>query len=347
MNMPVTFASWKTLHFAWGGPLLQAAFKQQPEDFRVAEELGFEPDGAGEHLFLHIEKTGLSTFEAQGMLARHFRIPAKDIAYAGMKDKQGVTRQWFSVHARKESTGDTDLQHPHLRILRATRNSRKLRRGTHKGNRFRIVLRNPVGDRDACVARLQTLATGGVPNYFGGQRFGRREDNTDRALAWFSGELNPGRQERSLILSAARSYLFNAVLSERVRSNTWNSALEGDVIALAGTGSTFAAERATADELQNRLQALDIHATGPLWGRGQLASSGAAQELELRIIGAYQQLRAGLETHGLVQERRPLRLVVTELQSSFSADALTIEFSLGRGAYATSVLRELVTTEEQ
>lgn len=345
--MPVTFTSWKTLHHAWGSPLLTATFKGQPEDFYVEEELGFEPDGAGEHLFLNIEKRGLSTFEAQSLLARHFRVPAKDIAYAGMKDKQGITRQWFSVHVRKEATPDTDLQHPQLRILRAERNSRKLRRGTHSGNRFRIVLRNPVGDRDACLARLQTVAAGGVPNYFGGQRFGRREDNTERALQWFRGETSPGRQERSLILSAARSYLFNAVLAERVGGGNWNSSLEGDVMALAGTGSTFAAERATAEELETRLQTLDIHPTGPMWGRGLPAAKGAALVLETRIISQYPELSAGLEAQGLVQERRPLRLVVANLQGSFSADALIIEFSLGRGAYATAVLREVVTTEEQ
>lgn len=345
--MPAAFTRWNALPFAWGGPPLQAGFKQQPADFYVEEELGFEPDGAGEHVLLFIEKSGLSTFEAQGLLARHFQLPAKDIAYAGMKDKQGVTRQWFSLHANPKKVLDTDLQHPQLRILRAERNSRKLRRGSHRGNRFRIVLRNPVGEREACDAVLQALATGGVPNYFGGQRFGRREDNTDRALSWFRGESHPGRQERSLILSAARSYLFNAVLAERVRAANWSSALDGDVMVLAGSASTFAAERAGAEELHSRLQVLDIHPTGPLWGRGNLATGGAALALESRMISQYSELSAGLQAQGLNQERRALRLVVTNLQSEFTEAALSLQFSLARGTYATAVLRELATMEER
>lgn len=343
------------LAFAYGGPVLRAGFKQVPEDFRVEEVLGFAPDGSGEHLFVEIEKRGLSTFEAQALLARHYRLPLRDTQFTGMKDKQGVTRQWFSLHMGKRAEPAESFNHPQLCVLQQVRNSRKLRRGSHKGNRFRIVLRAPAGDRDAMAQRLHMIDTGGVPNYFGEQRFGRDGANVARAEAWFRDGATPERTERSLLLSAARSCLFNACLSARVAAGNWNRCIDGDVVGLAGSASTFASARATPDELQRRLASFDIHPTGPLWGRGEPPVSGAALALEQSVAAVMPVLAAGLVTQGLVQERRPLRLQVSGLQSAFEttaagtgageSEALVLEFSLVRGSYATAVLRELLATE--
>jgi len=335
----------QTLARAWGSPVLQAGFKEHADDFHVEEVLGFIPDGTGEHLFVEIEKTGLTTFEAQSLLARHFGLHLRNTAFAGMKDKLGVTRQWFSLHLGPRADAPEDLQHPQLRILQSERNSRKLKRGSHRGNRFRIVLRKPQGDRAAITARLQTIATCGVPNYFGEQRFGRNGANTARALAWFNGGATPGREERSLLLSAARSCLFNACLAVRVADGTWNRCIEGDVLALAGTGSCFASARETPDAVQKRLDAFDLHPTGPLWGRGDPRTLGAALALEMAVAAQVPALAAGLARQGLEQERRPLRMQVTGLQSSFEPEGLVLDFVLARGCYATTVLRELLGTE--
>lgn len=340
------------LAYAYGGPVLRAGFKLVPEDFRVEEVLGFAPDGNGEHLFVEIEKWGLTTFEAQALLAQHFRLPLRDTQFAGMKDKQGVTRQWFSLHMGKRAEPAGRFSHPQLSVLQQARNSRKLRRGSHKGNRFRIVLRAPEGDRDAMLERLQTIAANGVPNYFGEQRFGHDGANVARAQVWFSGGTTPVRTERSLLLSAARSCLFNACLSVRVEQGSWNRCIDGDVVGLAGTASTFASARAEPDELQRRLASFDIHPTGPLWGRGEPPVTGAALALEQAVAAAMPALAAGLVAHGLEQERRPLRLQASGLQVSFEAstsgpgagasEVLVLEFSLVRGSYATAVLRELL-----
>ncbi len=346
MNAAVSsYLPWNALDRAFGAPVLHAGFKQRPEDFRVDEDLGFEPDGAGEHLLLSIEKAGLTTFDAQAILARHFNVALRDTAFAGMKDKQGVTRQWFSLPPGKEGVTPESLQHPQLRVLQSARNSRKLRRGSHRGNRFHIVLRNPVGDRDAALARVQVLAEHGAPNYFGAQRFGYGEENVPAALAWFRGETAPERQQRGLILSAARSYLFNVLLSRRVKDGTWERSVDGDMMALAGSASTFASSRATPEELQRRLAEFDVHATGPLWGRGQLPVTGDALQREGKLPEEYPDLCTGLAEQGLEQERRPLRAQVQDLRAHFTNDSLVLEFSLTRGAYATSVLRELVHPE--
>lgn len=348
MNTAVSaLVKWNALERAFGAPVLRAGFKLEPADFQVNEQLGFEPDGSGEHLLVAIEKTGLTTFEAQAILAQHFRVPLRDTAFAGMKDKQGITRQWFSVPVGKDALAAESLQHPQLRVLHSARNSRKLRRGSHKGNSFRIVLRHPAGDEAAVHARVRLLAERGVPNYFGVQRFGRNEHNVPAALAWFRGEAAPARQQRGLFLSAARSYLFNIQLSRRVRDRTWDTWLAGDLMALAGSASTFACSRATPDELRRRLGEFDIHATGPLWGKGQPAVTSEALLQESALEGQYPELCAGLVAQGLEQERRPLRAQVQQLQANFTAEGLILEFSLARGAYATSVLRELVDMEDE
>lgn len=336
---------WKALERAFGEPALRVAFKQQLADFRVEEQLGFEADGAGQHLLLFIEKTGLTTFDAQDILARHFRVPLRDTAFAGMKDKMGITRQWFSVPLGAGADIPADIDHPQLRVLHSMRNSRKLRRGSHRGNDFHIVLRNPVGDRDSLVQRAHLIAERGVPNYFGAQRFGRNENNVPEALAWFRGETTPMRQQRSLLLSATRSYLFNALLSRRVQQGSWNAWIAGDLMALAGSASSFACSRATPEDLQRRLAEFDIHATGALWGRGEPPVTEDALVLERDLAEHYPELCAGLVMHGLEQERRPLRAEVKNLQVRIAGDEAVVEFSLARGTYATSVLRELVHME--
>ncbi|MEY4640271.1 MAG: hypothetical protein RLZZ227_265 [Pseudomonadota bacterium] len=336
---------WKALERAFGEPALRVAFKQQLADFRVEEQLGFEGDGTGEHLLLFIEKTGLTTFDAQDILARHFRVPLRDTAFAGMKDKMGITRQWFSVPHGDRTDTSAPVDHPQLRVLHSMRNSRKLRRGSHRANDFHIVLRNPVGDLDSLLQRADLIGERGVPNYFGAQRFGRNENNVPDALAWFRGEATPLRQQRSLLLSATRSYLFNVLLSQRVKQGSWNAWVAGDVMQLAGSASSFACSRATPEDLQRRLAEFDIHATGPLWGQGEPAVTEDALALERDLADQYPELCAGLVMHGLEQERRPLRAQVKNLQVRIDGDEVIVEFSLARGTYATSVLRELVYLE--
>ncbi|MES2604401.1 MAG: tRNA pseudouridine(13) synthase TruD, partial [Pseudomonadota bacterium] len=269
---------------------------------------------------------------------------------AGMKDKQGITRQWFSVHnGLKQPVRELGELPPGVRVLQRLRNQRKLQRGSHSGNCFRIRLRSCsvlVGSEN-WQQRVQQIAAVGVPNYFGPQRFGRQGDNVQQVANWFADESRAprSRNQRSLLLSSARSFIFNAVLSERVAQQSWNRALPGEELALSGSTRTFAGTTATAAELQQRLDEFDIHPTGPLWGKGANKTSAQVAELEAGIAARYPQLTEGLHRHGLSQERRPLRLQVCDLQSELETDVLNLHFRLARGAYATAVLRELVNTE--
>jgi tRNA pseudouridine13 synthase len=338
------------LPFAHGGPLLSGIIKQQPADFIVEEQLGFQPDGDGEHEMLFVEKTGLNTVDVQRQLAKAYRMPVQRVSYAGLKDRQGITRQWFSVHAGiKSAEPYLDELAAGVRVLQRARNRRKLQRGSHRGNAFVITVRDcsDKSGADAVTQRLQALREQGVPNYFGQQRFGWDANNLQQVARWFADptQAPASRVQRGLLLSSARSLIFNAVLAARVTDGSWNRILPGEVVALTGSGSTFASSRATADELQQRLQSFDIHPTGPLWGTGDPATSDAVAALEIAIAGSYREFTAGLQQHGLQHERRALRLQVSGLEIEHQDRVIRLSFTLTRGAYATAVLRELVATE--
>ena len=328
---------------AHGAPVLAACIRTHAEDFFVEEIAGFEPSGTGEHLLLTVEKRGMNTAFAAKTIAQWAGVDESAIGYAGLKDRHAVTRQRFSVWLPKRvAPGIDTLETDELRVLDHAWHGRKLPRGALVGNRFVLVLRECVGERAAIEARLQAIVARGVPNYFGEQRFGHGGENVRKAVAMFAGR-RVRREERGLLLSAARSELFNRVLAMRVEAGCWDAALDGEVWMLDGSHSVFWPEAMTP-ELQARLEAFDIHPTGPLWGAGDLRSSDAAQDVEL---GAMQgdtasRLRDGLERAGLKQERRALRLRPADLHWQWQTDgALELAFTLPPGAYATVVLREL------
>ncbi len=333
---------------ASGEAVLDARIRTTPEDFFVEELPGFEPSGSGEHLLLTIEKRGMNTAFAAKRIAQWAGVNEMAIGYAGMKDRHAVTRQRFSVHLPKRvapdlgALQDDAATRDSLKVIDHHWHARKLPRGALEGNRFVLVLREVQGERAAVESRLQVIAAHGVPNYFGEQRFGRDGDNIANALAMFAGR-RMRREQRGVLLSAARSELFNRVLAARVAAGTWNQPLNGEVWTLDGSRSVFGPEPFT-DTLAERLAAFDIHPSGPLWGRGELRSREAASEVELAALAGEEAdaLRLGLEAAGLNQERRGLRLRPKELAWRWLDDgALELAFSLPAGAYATVVLAEL------
>lgn len=328
---------------AHGEAVLAARIRSVPEDFRVEELDAFEASGSGEHLLLTVEKRGMNTAFAARRIAEWAGVPESAIGYAGLKDRHAVTRQRFSVHLPKKVAPDlATLQSGELRVLDADWHARKLPRGALAGNRFALLLREVAGEREAIEARLQAIAARGVPNYFGEQRFGRDGDNVAQALAMFEGR-RVRREQRTLLLSAARSELFNRVLAARVAAGSWDAALDGEVWMLDGSRSVFGPEP-WSEVLAQRLAAFDIHPTGPLWGEGIPRTTGAALALEQAVLSDPRSLalRHGLERAGLRQERRAARLRPGGLEWSWPADGqLALRFALPPGSYATTVLAEL------
>jgi len=326
-------------------PVLRGLLRCTPEDFQVDEELPFAPDGSGEHLLLRVRKRSTNTDWLARRIARVAGVRPMDVGYAGLKDRHAMTSQWFSVWLGQKPDPDlAALEDEQVQVLEAQRHGRKLRRGALQQNRFRIRLRQLAGDRAATEAVLQRIATAGVPNYFGEQRFGRGGANLERAAAMFAGTRIRDRQQRSMLLSSARSFLFNLVLARRVSDGSWAAGLDGDVIMLDGRRSVFPAPQLDA-ELRQRLAQQEIHPTGPLWGRGTTLATDRCAEIEQTVLAPFALWRNGLEHVGLDQERRALRCRVRDLAWQFYDDALQVDFALGPGSYATMVLREFVEYE--
>ncbi|KTT29146.1 pseudouridine synthase [Pseudomonas oryzihabitans] len=332
---------------AHGEPCGQAILKASAEDFQVDEVLDIPLSGDGEHLWLWVEKRGLNTEEAVRRLARAAGVPQRAISYAGLKDRQALTRQWFSLHLPGKA--DPDLAaacDETLVILQQGRHRRKLQRGAHAANGFRLRLTGLKADPAALEARLQAIAAEGVPNYFGPQRFGYQGSNLADARDCARDQRLPEqRNRRSRTLSAARSWLFNQVLARRVAEGSWNQAREGDLLAFTDSRSQFPAT--AADLADPRLAALDLHPTGPLWGKGDSPVAGPGASLEQGVAEAAGELPAWLAGAGLSHERRILRLPIGGLTWHYPApDILQIEFVLPAGCFATAVVRELVTLGE-
>jgi len=327
--------------------LLSGVLRSQPEDFQVDEIQSFTPSGQGEHVWLHIQKTGENTEWVAGLLAKIAEVPRKNVSFAGMKDRNAVTTQWFSVQMPGREAPDWQQSLPEsIQILDEKRHDRKLRRGTLEGNRFKITIRDFKGSKEELKTTLESIRQQGIPNYFGEQRFGHNGFNVQKAEQWFKGEFKvKSRQKRSIYLSAARSWVFNHVLSERVKNGTWNQAIDGDIFMLEGTKSSFS--EAINEDILTRVKQLDLHPTGVLWGRGRLASQAETEKLEAQIAEKFPKLCDGLERNGLKQERKALRLNVKELSYLLDENEdknkkkLVLKFTLPAGAYATSVLQEI------
>ena len=326
-----------------GGPLGRVRFKVVPEDFVVEEILGFEPSGEGEHCLVWVEKRGIDSNTAAARLADAVGLRHRLVSHCGLKDRQAVTRQWFSLHMPGQPSPEpAALESEGLRVLRVSRNNRKLRRGVHLGNRFTIRLREPDFDTALAAERWQRLVERGAPNYFGTQRFGIEGRNVEKALAMFRGDFCPGdRLLRGILLSSVRSHLFNAVIAARLASGIWDRALEGEVYGFANNGTILLPEKHRGDE-QDRFAKGLVELTAPLWGQGELQSVGEVLELESSIIRAFPEHTAGLEAAGLRQERRVMRLRPENAAFRVLTNGdFEVTFDLPKGAYATTLLSEL------
>ncbi len=345
---------WSSLARLLDPPTATARLKQTPDDFQVEEELGFVFSGTGEHLCVEVEKTGLGTLDAARRLAEATGLRRADVGFAGMKDRRARTRQWFSL--RLPAAAEKQLQDAEdesLRIRRGARNQRKIRLGSHRANHFKLCLRDFDGGRNDLEQRLHGLAQSGVPNYFGPQRFGWRLANLaalrQRIHAGTAGA-DMARAERSLLYSSARAYLFNAVLSERLRRGDWNRYQPGDVLSLAGSDRLFIMGDGRWDRaLEQRLASLDIHITGPLPGlksrQAKYAIGAQAADIESKVLRQNTDILDWLKRERLRAGRRPLRFAIRDLTWAWNGGDLTLGFALPRGSYATSMIRELCSTD--
>jgi len=319
-------------------------------DFKVFEQLPFSPCGEGEHLFINIRKTGANTLFVARELAKYFKVKEQLVSYAGLKDRFAVTEQWFGVHVPGKQVYDlSDLVIEGVEVLDYQRHNKKLRTGALTGNRFELVLRD-VSNLKSLTQRWHAITEQGVPNYFGEQRFGIEGGNIDRALELFSGTKVKDKKKRGIYLSAARSAIFNQVINKRIETNKFNELLVGDVLMLSGTQSVFLLHALEAS-VQQRFSDKDVDITAPMWGAGELMTLGDAHQLEQSIAEKNAEFCQGLPRFGLKQERRRIRLVISNtdievISTSEGGSQVKISFFLPAGCYATTVLRELLDYQD-
>jgi tRNA pseudouridine13 synthase len=266
---------------------------------------------------LHIKKRDQNTQWVAGLLSNLADIKRNDVSFCGLKDRFAVTTQWFSLYLPGRELNADQLLHDDFEILSMARHNKKLRRGMHSGNQFRLVLRefSALQDQHAEInVRLENIARYGVPNYFGEQRFGHDCGNLVEAQTLIERDLLKGnRRGTGMILSAARSWLFNLVLAERIRRDNWSTAME-----------------------------YETQPCAPLWGRGRSAAGGELAQLEQGVLADWQSWCYALEHAGLKQERRATVLVPDSLQwKHLAEDQLELSFGLAAGGFATVVLREI------
>ncbi|APB07353.1 tRNA pseudouridine(13) synthase TruD [Raoultella ornithinolytica] len=329
-----------------GKPQGQGILKANPEDFVVVEDLGFAPDGEGEHLLVRILKTDCNTRFVADALAKFLKIHAREVSFAGQKDKHAVTEQWLCARLPgKEMPDLSKFQLEGCQVLEYARHKRKLRLGALKGNQFTLILRE-ISDRDDVERRLQAVAAQGVPNYFGAQRFGIGGSNLLGALRWAeSGAPLRDRNKRSFWLSAARSGLFNQQVSIRLKKPEFNQVVDGDALQLAGRGSWFVATPEERAQLQERVDNRELRITAALPGSGEWGSQREALAAEQAAVAEETQLQALLVREKVEAARRAMLLYPQQMSWNWWDDVtVELRFWLPAGSFATSVVRELINT---
>ena len=325
-------------------PKQTALLKAECADFVVKENLGYSMAGEGEFVAVRVRKTDANTLFVGEKLAQFAGISARNMSYAGLKDRRAVTEQWFSLQMPGKTTPDFgDFQLEGIEILEVTRHNRKIRTGSLDGNYFDILLRNAIENDDLKV-RLENLSKFGFPNYFTEQRFGRDGHNLTQALRWAKGEIQvKDRKKGSFYLSAARSEVFNLVVSERLKQGVANRVLPNDIVQLSGSHSWFVAdEKEDLNVLQLRLEQGDLQLTAPLIGE----TAQPACSLENDIVQQHQDIVNLMKQECLKPARRPLLMKPKDFNWQFEETGLRLKFYLPAGSYATALVRELVNIEE-
>ncbi len=368
--MDKTLLDIEQLDYALGKPQFSGRIKVVPEDFMVEEVINYSLSGSGEHLWCWVEKKNQNTDWVAGQLAKWAQTSKRNVGYAGKKDRHAVTRQWFSICLPGKPDPDIELlKLDGVEVLALKRHDRKLQRGGLSGNNFQLRIRNlqsihdhqiPLSEiKKSLELRLFDLQERGFPNYFGPQRFGRDGNNLVEAEKLFK-NLSMVQKERrrkrkannlnqqNMYISAARSWVFNLILSQRVALDNWDKLIDGDVLNLNGSSKWFSMEEGQVEELQERLLAGDIHPTALLIGDGESSANKLAREVEESVESEFLGWKTALQSLRVKVDRRALRVIPQRLNWQWVTDQdeqnefLELSFFLPSGCYATSLVRELV-----
>jgi len=319
--------------------------KVEPAHFVVEEIPLYEASGEGQHVYVRLTKENWTTRAVEDELARIFELRDVDIGCAGRKDKHARTTQTFSLNLPNVDEGEVARrirERLPVEVDWIRRHRNKIKAGHLLGNRFRIVVLRP--DPNAvpqAQAVVQALRQRGLPNYYGPQRFGREGDNAERGREILRTGRGPRKRWlRRLLLRAYQSALFNTWLVARIQRGWFQRVLTGDVAKKRDTGGLFEVE--DVESAQPRFERDDITYTGPIYGSRMWWAKGEPGELEREILAQAEVTEEMLDRAHLSGSRRRARLVLDDLEVAPHPDGFLLTFSLPKGSYATTVLREIM-----
>jgi tRNA pseudouridine13 synthase len=332
-----------------------------PEHFLVEEIALYTPQGDGQHLYVNLTKVGLTTKEVQEQLARLFKLRPGEVSFAGMKDKYARTTQTFSLNVGHQSPATVAQfladamqrirDNLNVEVHWADLHRNKLRLGHLLGNRFVITITNVEGELDEAAIRAQriveAMGRSGVPNFFGPQRFGGSGSNVRQGMAMLLGERTKSAHWlRRLLSTAYQSYLCNRYLARRVEMGGFERILSGDVAKKHATGGMFAVTDAATE--QPRYVAQEISFTAPMVGPKMWAATDEAAELEAEILAESPVTMEHLAQFGVEGTRRMGRLLLPDCTVAVNEElqGVTVAFALPKGAFATTILREVMKRDE-
>ncbi|MBV1910219.1 MAG: tRNA pseudouridine(13) synthase TruD [Kangiellaceae bacterium] len=328
------------LPLAHGFKRVSGDLRTNMSDFQVDEVLSFEPGGVGEHLFVKISKDGCNTDWVAKQLQKDSGLTPRDIGYAGKKDRHSVSTQWFSLHLPGREIDLSKLENDSFRIVESIRHNKKLRLGSIKENRFEITLRNLSSSID--LSNIETLLQKGFPNYFGPQRFGFQNQNLNKADDMLTtGKKVKNRNMKGLLISSARSFIFNLQLAQRIEKRNWNTVIDGDCLMLNNSQSFYHLESNSTSE-QQRLEQGDTHVSGWLAGKQVSQASDESLDIEQQVTTKFADWISGLNRLNVDSSRRAYRVIPHYLLIKQSDGEVVFRFALPKGCYATSLLRELI-----
>lgn len=335
-------------------PGIGGRLRALPEHFVVEEIPLYEPADEGQHLYVNITKIEMTTKAVQKGLCRLFGLREADVGFAGMKDKAARTTQTFSLSVGHPDANFVDAAAARIEDeLGVTVNwvrlhKNKLKLGHLLGNRFHIVISDLSQSSDLAAQAAQDVANrliaDGMPNYFGPQRFGADGKNVEKGLAVLQRKnYVKDRWLRRFLVSAYQSYLCNLYLADRVESGFFRRLLTGDVAKKYETGGMFEVE--DIDVEQPRYGAHEISFTAPIFGSKMRMASAEAGELEERVLAESSITIEHFRKAKADGTRRLGRLLAPDLKISTMDENLVVDFSLTKGAFATTILREIMKSD--
>ncbi len=332
-------------------PGIGGQLRATPGAFIVEEIPLYEAVGAGQHLYVNITKEELTTRDVQRGLAEAFGLPYKAVGFAGMKDKFARATQTFSLLVGH--VDDEFLRAAPARIMAkiavtvnwARLHRNKLKRGHLLGNRFTITVAQPAVRGAEALARAAAIAAylrnSGLPNFYGPQRLGQNGANVRRGWELLQGDKwMSNRWLRSLLLASVQSYLCNRYLALRRQRGQFTTLLTGDIAKKYATGGLFIVEDRKTD--QSRYEQKEISFTAPMYGPKMWQAEAESGELEQEVLAMSGIEMASLSRANLTGARRLGRVLLNDLSVAQNEAGIVVRFSLPKGAFATTVLREFM-----